>query len=172
MVIISYATTDDYYRMRAERLQDSARQCGMTIDMEFIEPDSKMAVHMYKPEFIARRLLRYQRPVVWMDADALIAEPFELPEGSWDVGLVPNNRDSGDEMCSFIAAFKYTAEARHFVNTWAYLCSWPGLTEDFDHRRMSWTRDILRGKYREIDLSKSISGAVIRDYRSPKEHRF
>ena len=63
-----------------------------------------------------------------------------------------------------------TPSAHAFLDAWAYLCANPGLAPGrTDHSRLTWTREMLDGLYAEINLSRSLHGALTRDPGTRKE---
>ena len=169
-IIVSYATDDDRYRPALERLIESCERHGIEHSTELFPPHDRKEVQLYKPTFILDQLSRHQQQVVWLDADSVVTGCFDLPYKKWDIGLIPNNRKSQrNPVCSFVVAARPTPEAEHFLEVWKYLCDWPGLSRFPDHARLVWARGMAHESYREIDLTDSITGCVVRDKGNNKE---
>lgn len=98
MKVISFATDDPYYQSFAHELRVSALNHGIDIDMETIPaPEPRLGVPerasvrrmcWEKPEFIYRKLLEHQQPVMWVDADTIFTGAPDFGEPiKWDVGV-------------------------------------------------------------------------------------
>src|SRR5690606_26731363 len=83
-------TGDGKYDRFLERLAESCRLHGLHGDFRIIPPAPRLEACLQKPAFIREMLQKHDRPVVWLDADTMVRRRFELPEGAWDIGVVPN----------------------------------------------------------------------------------
>lgn len=172
MIIVSYATDDGVYGAFLERLRESCDRANLKHDLRLIAPTTRLLACLQKPAFIREMLGKHGRPVMWLDADALGTKYIELPSDGWDIGLIANTTWSNrktNPMSSFVITAAPTDAARGFIEVWEYLCAKPDLSKRADHRRLTWTREMKAGTYREIDLRKSIRKAVIRDFGRPKQ---
>lgn len=173
MVIVSYGTRDGHYDRCLNRLRESIEPTGMRHDLRVIPRDGgKRMAQLQKPRFLLKSLDRHGEPIVWLDADSMVVGAFELPGGDWDIGLIPNNvlkSRSKNPMCSFVIGIRPTDRAKRFLEVWRYLCKWPNLSKYQDHKRMTWTREICKHEYTEIDLSECLTGKLVRDIGNVKE---
>ena len=167
MIIVSFATDDGKYTGYLDRLRDACRAHGLNCDFQVIPPTSRLEACLKKPSFIREMLARHNQPVLWLDADAIVTKPFSLPSGAWDIGVIPNTsfwRRRRNPTSAFVLAAAPTDSACSFLDAWAHLCRWSGLSLRTDHGRLTWTRQIRAGTYREINMSGWLRGAIIRDY--------
>lgn len=174
MVIVSYATNDGIYDRFLTRLAARCDAHGLRHDLRLIAPTTRLDACLRKPSFILEMLDLHQKPVLWLDADAVVERSFDLPGEPWDIGLVPNTswwRRRRNPTSAFVVAAAPTEAARSFLEAWIYLCRWPELANRTDHGRLTWARQMRRGSYREIDISRSLRRAIIRDFGRRKEKR-
>ncbi|NCC92369.1 MAG: hypothetical protein EOM10_03660 [Opitutae bacterium] len=173
MTVISFGTRDGVYDRHLAQLAAQCDAFGLRRDLRLIPPASRIAACLQKPAFIREMLECHQQPVLWLDADTRINRAFELPGGRWDLGLVPNSswrKRRRRPTCAFVIAAAPTPSAHAFLDAWAYLCANPGLAPGrTDHSRLTWTREMLDGLYAEINLSRSLHGALTRDPGTRKE---
>lgn len=172
MLIVSFGTQDGTYDRFLDRLGASCDQFGLRRDFRVIPPASRLEACLYKPVFIREMLEKHGEPVLWVDADAIVLRPVDLPGGAWDIGVLPNTswlRRRRNPTSAFVMAAAATENAISFLEAWAYLCRWPGLSKRTDHGRLTWTRMIRSGTYQEINISSSLRRAIVRDYGLRKE---
>ncbi|PFG62907.1 hypothetical protein AXZ77_1494 [Thioclava sp. ES.031] len=171
-LVISYGTRDGEYDLYAERLRQSCSGEGIASDIDTIPPCGRANACLFKPSFIKFKLLTHNRPVVWVDADAVLTGPIDLPGGGWDVGTLDNSRHAEtNPKAALCIAFRPTLGALRFLETWEHLCSEPWLKPGLDHARFNDTRAILVNTYSEIDLTAALSGKLVRDLGKKKEAR-
>jgi hypothetical protein len=171
MIIVSFATNDDIYPSYLDRLRRSCEASGLQHDLAIIPAQRRETACRSKPKFLLSMLEKHSQPIVWLDADAVVMRSFSLPDGDWDVGLVPNtirNRRHAYPMASFVVALRPTPGSASFLNTWDYLCGWDG--PKGDHHRLHPTRMLMRKDYVETSLVKPLRRAVVRDYGKHKEN--
>lgn len=171
MIIVSFATDDEVYPAYLDRLRRSCDKAGLMCDLAVIPAQRRETACRSKPRFLLEKLEKHNQPIVWLDADALVMRPFDLPPGEWDVGLVPNtirNRRRAYPMASFVVALRPTPGCVSFLKTWDYLCGWDG--PKGDHHRLHPTRLLMRKDYVEISLVKPLRRAIVRDYGKHKEN--
>lgn len=173
MIIVSYGTADGIYDRYLEQLDASCAAHGLRRDFRTIPPAGRIAACLQKPAFIRDMLAKHGEPVVWLDADTVVNRAFALPDGGWDVGLVPNTswrKRRLRPVCAFVVAVAPTEAARTFLETWIHLCARPELAPGrTDHGRLIWTREMQAGHYAECDLSRCLRRALTRDVGSRKE---
>ena len=85
-VFISFATAESGYVDEIENLIGSLRELELDHHTEIIESrGSWQANNAYRPRWIRRQLERLQRPVVWLDCDAVVRQqPEELRQEGYD----------------------------------------------------------------------------------------
>lgn len=169
MVIVSFGTADGVYDRYLERLRASCEAVDLPHDLRTFPPLPTEEAIRRKPAFIAEMLHEHRQPVLWLDADAVVAASFALPPSGWDIGLLPNNRlfhRRALPVAAFAVAVAPTEAARAFLDRWSEACHRPGLN---DHSSLPILREELAGQYAELDLSRALERAVIRDKGRPKE---
>ncbi|MBN9307902.1 hypothetical protein [Devosia sp.] len=174
MYIVSFGTADGVYDSYIERLGRSCDAVGLRHDLEIIPAATRRVACLQKPDFILRKLRQHQQPVVWLDADAIVAKSFSLPETGWDIGLAPNTRwwrRGANPTSAFVVAVAPTEKGEQFIESWRYLCANAELTAVLDHKRLTWTREMRKDMYTEINLHKFIPGTIIRDFGRKKQAR-
>lgn len=135
---------------------------------------------LYKPTFIKQMLHGFCDTVVWIDADCIVLHKFELPEGDWDIGLMPHptprNRIHSTPWSSFLIAVRPTNRARRFLDLWEHFCQWEDLAEG-DHPRLIWALAIMEqlspdAKLRVRNILPALRGNVFMDPRHRKRNKF
>ena len=173
MIVVSYGTKDGRYDRHLGELKEMLKEAGLKHDLKVVPPTFEARKCLIKPRIIIDALAKHKCPVVWLDADTTVLKPFALPDGDWDVGTVPNTNPhsiSKNPTCAFVLAFRPTQKALHFLKVWKYLCDWHELCPNRqDHKRLTWTREMQRDFYTEIDLSEALHGTMIRDVGTVKE---
>lgn len=126
-VIISYYTRGTLYEKDAEGLLASCEKFGLDHSIEGIDSfgawDSNCC---FKPAFILQKLQELKRPVVWIDADALIVQPPNLfKQLSCDLAVRINlDREASDpaRVCTGTVFVNCTAKAKKIVSDWGAVC--------------------------------------------------
>lgn len=171
--VVSFGTRDGIYDAYARRLGESCDAAGMPASIETIPACPPDNAFLFKPTFIKVKLLTLGGPVIWLDADAVVSEPLQLPVGEWDVGTLPNNLPEPiNPKSALCIAFNPTIAALRFLEHWEQLCAAHWLKPGHDHRRFNYTREILGGHYMEVDLSDAVRGRLVRDAGRRKEAAF
>lgn len=172
-VVISYGTRDGKYDVFSERLRQSCEEAGHECSFETIPDCGRRNACLFKPTFIKMKLLTLGRPVIWMDADGVVRDRINLPDGNWDIASLANDRsDDINEKAVVCIAFRPTVAALRFIEYWEELCSAFWLEPGLDHRRFNYAREVLAGQYNEIELHPSIEGKIVRDVGASKENAF
>ena len=127
---------------------------------------------LYKPTFIKEMLLGFDTPIVWIDADCRLLDQFELPEGDWDVGLIPHqilrNRIHFTPWLSSFMVFRPTAQTKILLRDWEWLCQDHSRGEG-DHERLMWALNrVVKGILRVQNILPYLRGKVFLDPRHRK----
>ncbi len=172
-VIISYGTRDGKYDVFSERLRASCEATGHDCSFETIPDCGRRNACLFKPTFIRMKLLTLGRPVIWMDADGIVRDRLNLPDGEWDIASLANDRpDDINEKAVVCIAFRPTVAALRFIEYWERLCAAYWLEPGLDHRRFNYARAALEGQFKEIELHPSVEGKIVRDVGASKENAF
>lgn len=74
-LIISYYTKDTSYQLDAHHLVASCEKFGIEHHVEGIDSYGSWELNCaYKPFFIAEKLRQFERPVLWVDVDAIFVQ--------------------------------------------------------------------------------------------------
>lgn len=119
-IIVSFFTNDWEYPNHAERLK---KECNY-FNLDFYI-DERPSTSDYirntaiKPFFIKECLDKFQRPIVWIDVDALILKSFELDFSNADILACKHmNSHIKREWAVAFLGFNYTKNTLDFVNEW------------------------------------------------------
>lgn len=164
-LIVSFATTDHYQRW-GEKLIDNCNLVGMDHHVDFIDPfsQSKRETCLHRPQYLLDLLDRYDRPLVWFDADGTILKRFEVPDGP--CAFVDNPWRHPDNPIT-AGIFMVRRSAQAMLERWSDLCAqWrPG---DFgSHRRLCWVRD----EFDYEDMTPMVRGKVVLRGAAGKDER-
>ncbi len=126
-VIISYFTRGTLYEKDAADLRQSCEQFGLEYAIEGIDCFGSWDHHCcFKPAFILQKLEEFKRPVVWVDADALIVKPpafFQTLECDLAVRIDEEREKSDPAWLRTGTVFiNYTKEGLKLTADWAALC--------------------------------------------------
>lgn len=130
MVFVSF-WTDNGYREAAERLGKSLDKFGLPKHIEQMEPGaSQHKVLTLKPRWILGQVLRFRRPVIWLDADCEVLQlPSLLFTDFYDFAAYNWNADAGNPfhdtynpdragVNSGVMLFNYTAPSLELLLRW------------------------------------------------------
>ena len=172
MIVVSFGTIDGVYDKYLKRLMDSCEAHGLAHDMEFTSPSPRMSAVLDKPSFIRRMLHKHNDTILWLDADAIVTNSFQLPRTGWDIGLTKNTiwrERKKNPTSAFAISVSPTERADQFLETWDYLCARAELCRYGDHKRLTWAREMRAGEYRELRLEEEIPKCIVRDFGRPKQ---
>ncbi|MDE3045252.1 MAG: hypothetical protein KGJ02_01210 [Verrucomicrobiota bacterium] len=126
-LLISYFTRGTLYEKDAQELLHSCHRHGVEIDLEPVDSLGSWDRNCcYKPTFILRKLRQHQRPVVWVDADALLLQKpslFDTLTCDLAVRICPD-RDPSDPG-KVLTGTVYVAPTEAGINllqTWIEVC--------------------------------------------------
>lgn len=171
--VVSFGTRDGVYDVYAQRLQKSCRDVDQNVNIETFPAMPSSNAFAIKATFIKFKLLTLGQPVIWIDSDAVLKAPIILPQGEWDVGTLKNNHNNPkNPIASLCIAFRPTVAALRFLEHWEQFCAAHWLKPGEDHRRLNYTKFVLDGHYKEVDISEVVRGKLIRDVGKKKEHAF
>lgn len=174
-VIVSFGTRDGVYDAYAERLAAACVAHGVASSIETIPKCIPDNAYIFKPSFIKWKLLTLGNPILWVDADAVVSGPIELPEDGWDVGFLQNNlvdKYGLNEVASLCIAFRPTVSSLRFLEHWEQFCAAHWMKPGHDHRKLNYTRKIFEGLFMELDLTDIVRGKLTRDVGKTKESAF
>ncbi|MCP3882379.1 MAG: hypothetical protein GY701_28890 [Sulfitobacter sp.] len=151
MKIVSYATPD--YREHSDRLLKSCAESGYDCTVFYIEDrGSWLRNTNYKGEFMAEKVLESAEPVLWLDADAVVARKltlFEDAEKHFDFAALIGPR----EIRSGTVWFNTTDAAKSLVQAWAESC--PKNLRQWDQHHLTRVWNTARKSIRTLSLPLS-----------------
>lgn len=71
-MFVAFYTRKTNYRLEAERLRDSLRSLRVDYDIQPIRIQGWQAANHYKPVFLQRMLEKHKKPIMYVDADAVV----------------------------------------------------------------------------------------------------
>lgn len=88
-IIVSYYTRNTGYQEEVKNLIASCEKIGLFYDIVGIESQGTWNKNCcYKPQFLLKKLQEYQRPIVWIDADAIfLKKPLLFETLTCDIAL-------------------------------------------------------------------------------------
>lgn len=132
---------------------------------------------LYKPTFIKEMLYGWNDNIVWIDADCRILDKFDLPNGDWDIGVVPHqitrNRLHFTPWVVSLLAVRPTTRAKKLLDFWEHLCQWDVLGKPeavcSDHERFIWVLAAMGDQVRVQNILPQVRGKVYLDPGKKKE---
>jgi hypothetical protein len=80
-LIVSYYTKETPYEKEVEHLIGSCKRFGLEYHIEGIEDRGSWEENCaYKPYFMREKMKAFQRPLLWVDADAVFLKPLEFED--------------------------------------------------------------------------------------------
>jgi nucleotide-diphospho-sugar transferase len=149
-LVISFYTKNTPYQLDAHHLTASCEKFGIEHAVEGIDSFGSWELNCaYKPFFIAEKLRHFERPVLWVDADAMFVKkptPLKIFEKDFAAYAQPgleNNHPS--KVRSGTLFINHTEGGAKFLKAWAEECQRllvdPGRTEEF------WDQMALRNVF-------------------------
>jgi hypothetical protein len=149
-LVISFYTKDTPYQLDAHHLIASCDKFGIQHHIEGIDSYGSWELNCaYKPFFIAEKLRQFERPVLWVDVDAVFAQkPKILKVFEKDFAVYSQadlNPDHPSKIRSGTIYVNYTERGNNVLKSWAQECQRllvdPKRTEEF------WDQIALRNVY-------------------------
>jgi hypothetical protein len=133
--VISYYTQNTPYEKEAKHLIASCEKLHLEYEIDAVPNLGSWAENCcYKPKFILQKLEKLQKPVVWVDADAIfVQKPEKLKDLSADFGLCIIEEIPDEHPCKFITGTLYanhTSRVKQFLKEWDIECK-KHLDDDF-----------------------------------------
>ncbi len=184
--IVSYGTyLPRMYRDGIARIYCLCHELGMPSTLKILGPTNHPKWYwyetvLYKPVFIKEMLGTYDQTLMWIDADCQILSTFDLPEGDWDIGLIPHpnprNRKHFTPWLVSCFVIRPTPQARLLLEIWEHLCQWPEYADvnerqESDHERLMWTLAIMGDTIKVKNILPSVRGRVYLDPRHRKRNK-
>ena len=139
-LIVCYYTQGTPYALDVQGLKESCEKWNLAYQIEPIESFGSWELNCcYKPFFLLSKLQELQRPLFWIDADAVIVrKPVPLAEFSMDLAVRINDSlalDHPSKVISNSIFVNATQEAALLLKRWASICysalTHPDRTEEY-----------------------------------------
>jgi hypothetical protein len=149
-LVVSFYTKDTPYQLDAHHLMASCDKFGIEHHIEGIDSYGSWELNCaYKPFFIAEKLRQFERPVLWVDVDAVFAQKpkmLKVFEKDFAVYSQPDlTPDHPSKIRSGTIYVNHTERGNHVLKSWAQECQRllvdPKRTEEF------WDQIALRNVY-------------------------
>jgi hypothetical protein len=162
-LVVSFYTKNTPYQLDAHHLIASCEKFGIEHAVEGIDSYGSWELNCaYKPFFIAEKLRQYERPLLWVDVDAVFVKkpkPMKVFEKDFAVYSQPDiASDHPSKVRSGTLYINHTEGGALFLKAWAEECQRllvdPARTEEF------WDQIALRNVF----LSQKKSGRLPLSY--------
>jgi hypothetical protein len=126
-LVISFYTKNTLYQLDIQNFLASCEQWGIEAHIEGIAPQASWELNCaYKPYFIYEKLREFQRPLLWVDADAVFhqkLEPCDLFSADLAVYIDPDlPPDHLSKVRSGTLFVNSTPQGIELVRRWAEEC--------------------------------------------------
>lgn len=133
--VISYYTQDTPYEEEAKHLIASCEKFHLDYEIDGVPNLGSWGKNCcYKPQFILQKIEKLQKPVVWVDADAVfVQKPEALRNLSADFGLCIIEEIPDEHPCKMISGAlytNYTEKVKQLLKEWDKECK-KYLDDDF-----------------------------------------
>ena len=145
-LVISFYTKDTPYEEEVQYLIRSCYEWGIQHEIEGVPSSGSWEMNCaFKPLFILKKLEEYQRPLLWVDADAVFVRKLEALSVFRDdlaVRMYDCPDDHPSRIVSATVFINATVLAKKIVQLWAEEClsmlQQPGRTQEV------WDQEALR----------------------------
>lgn len=145
-LVISFYTKDTPYEEEVQNLLRSCEKFNIEHQVEAISSTGSWEMNCaFKPLFIYQKLEELQRPILWVDADAVFLQPLqELSVFSSDlaVRLYDCSDDHRSRVVSATVFVNATDKGLKVVKLWAQECL--SMLQDKNRTQEMWDQDALR----------------------------
>lgn len=121
-IVVSYYTKNTPYEKEVEGLIDSCKQFGIEYWIEGIESKGSWEENCaVKPHFIREKFTQLQRPVLWVDADAVFLRPMQFEEFMFaDLAFLRDEKHTDPRFCinSATVYINATEKGLEALNLW------------------------------------------------------
>jgi hypothetical protein len=145
-LIVSFYTKNTFYEREANNLIESCKKQGLEYAIVGLESLGNWKANCgLKPKFLLDQFLKHQRPLLWVDADAVILEPLTyfntcVADISFRIDDI-RGIESPHRMISSTVFINKTEAAFDFLNHWAaYQKTHPDFTDQETLRDVVYLR--------------------------------
>ncbi len=166
-VIVSFYTLNTPYEQEVQGLIESCHRWGLEYCIEGLPSQGSWAKNCgVKPLYIEQKLQSLKRPLLWIDADAVIVQKPDfdfLKDYDLSVRMMPFLPwKNPSKLISNTVFFNYSVPALSIVRRWARLCA-TRLVRDPHHWDQAALRDIIKREKKAKILPLPISYSKIYD---------
>ena len=172
-IVISFYTTGTPYEEEVKGLQGSLARLGLEHVVQGVKPAGSWEANCaMKARYIRDELDRLDRPVLWVDADAVVRRaPVLLSGGEMDLAV---HKFAGWQFASGTVYFNRTPMARMVLDRWVELCETrPGIWDQI-HLDAAWesvaARHPLRTQWLPASYTKIFDAEVGAAFEPVIEH--
>lgn len=127
-LVISFYTENTPYQLEALSLIQSLSTLHIEAEVVGVASRKTWAHNCaIKPFFIQEKLRQHQRPVFWVDVDAIFLRKPDFTEMvNWDIGVRTIERMHFDRRFKYVSGSlfcNYTIRALRFIDAWCSLCT-------------------------------------------------
>lgn len=153
-LVVSYYTKDTLYQLEVQNLIASCEMWGLEHHVEPIDSLGSWERNCaFKPLFLYQKLEQFQRPLLWLDADAVfLQKPEMLAQFAADIATRINPDYGADHPSKVITGSLYinnTEAAKRVLKVWAKGCIDALL--DTNRTEELWDQVILRDVFERKD---------------------
>lgn len=128
MIVTSFYTKNTEYEKEAQNLILSCKKFDVPFDIIGIDSLGSWEKNCaFKPQFLLNQLDKHQKPLVWLDADAVLMQaPTLFYDLNCDIALYSPENLPDHHPSKFLSGTLYiqnTKEARSFLKLWDEECS-------------------------------------------------
>ncbi|MDN3505592.1 MAG: hypothetical protein P0S95_08465 [Rhabdochlamydiaceae bacterium] len=170
-LVISFFTKETYYEKEIQSLIRSLNEFYLEYDIEGLDSKGNWNENCHlKPYFILRKLKEHNRPILWLDADAIVVSPLSFFDNiTHDLAvriLEPLPNDHHSKVISSTLYVKPTKSGFTYVENWCEISKSKWKIQN----DQSCLRDVIFGDVKPENILSlppqycKISGLVIDDY--------
>ncbi len=138
-LVVSFYTDDPYYSNEVLGLKRTCQQFDMEYDIECLPSSGSWTANCaMKGPFLKRKMQQHNRPLLWLDADALVLQKPEMFDGFLYEFAAYWHKNV--ELISATLYFAPTVVSKTLLSMWAKLCEDDPGTWDQKSLQKAWER--------------------------------
>jgi len=121
-LVISYYTLGTPYEEEVKNLLDSCREWGIEHHVKGVKDLGSWEQNCaYKPRFILEQMQKWQRPLLWVDADAVFLQPLAFEEFMFaDIALMWETGKTDPRFCVRAGTIFVRPTGEHILSLWKH----------------------------------------------------
>ncbi len=145
-LVVSFYTSNTPYEQEVQGLFNSCRKWNIEHQIDAIASTGSWELNCaFKPLFLLQKMEKLQRPLLWVDADAVFQKPiFWQEEFGWDlaVKVYEGAEDHPSKIVSSAVFINSTEGGRKILRLWTDMCF--SMLQDPSRSEEVWDQDALR----------------------------